>query len=167
MTYGGQGTNKRGVDASTHAIIYSGDKPKVCRGENLTRKPIRVSVSGARHNLDDASRLNYAKVYTVEYNVKVWFIGMIHGDSWGELTKDFAEVQSLRATFEPLPNTESPFQPTHKMLDSGMSIESKIIQTTLTVICRVPNGYSEIFQERPSVFDPSSRGCWTFNNRKQ
>lgn len=34
-------------------------------------RSIKVSPDNPRHKLDDASRLNYAKTYTVEYNVKV------------------------------------------------------------------------------------------------
>lgn len=32
-------------------------------------------MSSKREKLDPTSRLNYAKVYTIEYNVKVLFIG--------------------------------------------------------------------------------------------
>jgi hypothetical protein len=74
MTYSGQGVNKKGVHAKHHAIIYSGKKPIAIRGEKekgLTMKSIRVTPDNPRHKLDDASRLNYAKNYTVEYNVKV------------------------------------------------------------------------------------------------
>jgi hypothetical protein len=73
MTYTGQGVRKKGVHAQHHAIIYT-DKPVISRGEKekgLTKKPIKVVPSSPRHNLDKFSRLNYAKTYTVEYNVKV------------------------------------------------------------------------------------------------
>ena len=74
MTYSGQGVNKNGVHANHHAIIYSGKKPIAFRGEKekgLTMRSIKVTPDNPRHKLDDASRLNYAKNYTVEYNVKV------------------------------------------------------------------------------------------------
>ena len=66
--------NKQGVHAEHHAIIYSGKKPIALRGEKgkgLQMRSIKVSPDNPRHKLDDASRLNYAKTYTVEYNVKV------------------------------------------------------------------------------------------------
>jgi len=66
--------NKRGVHAAHHAIIYSGERPIAFRGEKekgLQMRSIKVSLDSPRHKLDDASRLNYAKTYTVEYNVKV------------------------------------------------------------------------------------------------
>jgi hypothetical protein len=74
LTYSGQGVRKRGVHADHHAIIYSGKKPVAFRGEKergLQMRSIKVSPDNPRHKLDDASRLNYAKTYTVEYNVKV------------------------------------------------------------------------------------------------
>ncbi|KAN0107816.1 hypothetical protein V8E51_007558 [Hyaloscypha variabilis] len=125
LTYSGTGTKKRGVNANTHAIIYTGKTPVAFRGENITRKSIRVSPSSPLHKLDDASRLDYARVYTVEYNVKVWFIGEVHDDSIQELMKNFAEVQSLRVTFEPLPNTESSFPSARKILDSTYQMANR------------------------------------------
>jgi hypothetical protein len=74
LTYNGQGVRKRGVHAEHHAIIYSGKKPVAFRGEKekgLQMRSIKVTPDNPRHKLDDASRLNYAKTYTVEYNVKV------------------------------------------------------------------------------------------------
>jgi Family of unknown function (DUF6590) len=35
-------------------------------------------MSSPREKLDPASRINYAKMYTIEYNVKVFFIGSVH-----------------------------------------------------------------------------------------
>ena len=94
MTYSGQGVNKKGVKAEDHTIIYT-DRPIRRSGEKdkgLTRKAIRVKPAGSRHKLDEASRLNYAKLYTVEYNVKVWFIGKIHEDSEWQLSADYNQV---------------------------------------------------------------------------
>lgn len=55
----------------------------------MTRTPIKVAPNTARDKLAPASRLNYAKVYTVEYNVKVWFIGKIHRDSEYQVSADY------------------------------------------------------------------------------
>ena len=74
MTYGGQGVLKKGVHAKHHTAIYSGEEARVFKGEKekgMTKRPIRITTSSPRHKLDKASRLNYARVYTVEYNVKV------------------------------------------------------------------------------------------------
>jgi hypothetical protein len=39
------------------------------------------------------SRLNYAKVYTIEHNVKVCFVGRIHKNSMGEFDATYARIQ--------------------------------------------------------------------------
>jgi hypothetical protein len=44
------------------------------------------------YKLDRASRLNYAKVYTIEYNVKVKFIGKIHPDSSPKVVANYNEL---------------------------------------------------------------------------
>lgn len=53
-----------------------------------------------RDQLDPTSRLNYAKIYTVEYNVKVSFIGNIHPDSIKYFNRDY------NLTHKPLPEAE-------------------------------------------------------------
>lgn len=50
-----------------------------------------------RDQLDTLSRLNYAKIYTVEYNVKVQFIGKLHDKSIPYFKRDF------NLTHQPLP----------------------------------------------------------------
>ncbi|KAE9367944.1 hypothetical protein N431DRAFT_349432, partial [Stipitochalara longipes BDJ] len=96
-TYSGQGVNKTGVHAENHAIIYSGKNPVALRGEKdkgLRMRSIRVEPETPRHKLDDASRLNYAKTYTIEYNAKVWFIGKVHKSSQWQLRADFDNFQA-------------------------------------------------------------------------
>jgi hypothetical protein len=83
------------VHAEYHAIIYSGKKPVAFRGEKekgLQMRSIKVTPDNPRHKLDDASRLNYAKTYTVEYNVKVWFIGKVSSDSEWQIKTDYNRV---------------------------------------------------------------------------
>lgn len=48
------------------------------RGEEdlMSKLPIRCILHGNKQ-LDDASRLNYAKVYTIEHNIPVDFIGRL------------------------------------------------------------------------------------------
>jgi hypothetical protein len=55
-------------------------------------RSIKVTPDNSRHKLDDASRLNYAKTYTVEYNVKVWFIGKISSDSEWQIRSDYNRI---------------------------------------------------------------------------
>ncbi|KAF4628847.1 hypothetical protein G7Y89_g9303 [Cudoniella acicularis] len=92
ITYTGQGVNKPGVHAADHTIIYTSTNPQYLPGEydkGLTSTPIRMIPDSSRHGLDGNSRLNYAKIYTVECNVKVWFIGKIHPDSEGHLLASY------------------------------------------------------------------------------
>lgn len=75
-----------------------GKAPEELKGESkLSKKAIRVAPLGRRDVLDPASRLNYAKIYTVEYNVKVCFIGEIHKTSVKYFVRDY------NAQHQPLP----------------------------------------------------------------
>lgn len=81
LTYGNQGVLKRGVHPEDHAVVYSSrkDGPYCLEREKglMTKHPIRIEVVKDSHKLDPLSRLNYAKLYTVEHNVKVLFIGKV------------------------------------------------------------------------------------------
>jgi hypothetical protein len=97
LTYGGKGTLKRGVHADDHAIIYTGDLA-LKKGEKLRKKAIKMIPNSPRHHLDPASRINYAKLYTVEHNVKVDFIGTIYQKHKQQLISDYNN------THRPLPD---------------------------------------------------------------
>jgi hypothetical protein len=70
---------KGGVDRADHAVIYTGsDPPELVKGETpLLLRPVKVIPKTPRDKLEKESRINYAKIYTVEHNVKVHFIGRI------------------------------------------------------------------------------------------
>ena len=72
------GTIKAGA-VEDHAIIYTGESPpeKLDGEQSLTNSPIQVILKNNRDKLDKYSHVNYAKLYTVEHNVKVQFIGQI------------------------------------------------------------------------------------------
>ncbi|KFZ06908.1 hypothetical protein V501_06942 [Pseudogymnoascus sp. VKM F-4519 (FW-2642)] len=103
LTYGGRGTAKPGVKAAHHAIIFTESKkdnrsikrpPRETKPEKkLANAPICVELMNRRNQLDAMSRLNYAKVYTVEHNVKVCFIGRIHKDSVKEFKATYKRIQ--------------------------------------------------------------------------
>jgi len=80
-------------------VIYS-NKEVEYPGENLIKKAIRVEMTTPKEKLDPASRINYAKVYTIEYNVKVFFIGKVHAKSRHQILADYQITQSL-PTHEP------------------------------------------------------------------
>ncbi|KAH9206761.1 hypothetical protein DL95DRAFT_528272 [Leptodontidium sp. 2 PMI_412] len=82
LTYGGQATLKSGAHGEDHAAVYSNHHkksgPTVLEKERMTKKPIKIDIRLGSEKLDPLSRLNYAKVYTVEHNVKVNFIGQVN-----------------------------------------------------------------------------------------
>ena len=88
-TYGGQGTKKHGfnkADREAHAIAYStGHKAARLQDEaKLPKDPIEIHpVSRAGHveRLDVASRIDFARVRTVEHNVRVKNIGEVAQNS--------------------------------------------------------------------------------------
>jgi hypothetical protein len=103
------------VKPQDHAIVYIDNSRKPKKGEKLkksekkkrptevedeeklSKKPIGIKPSSPRDQLDQHSRLNYAKIYTVEHNLKVCFIGSIHKDSIKYFKRDY------NATHAPLP----------------------------------------------------------------
>ncbi|KAH8591812.1 hypothetical protein B0O99DRAFT_631715 [Bisporella sp. PMI_857] len=103
LTYGGQATLKRGVHSGDHAVIYTTETkgaPSIMPGELLAKKALRMVPKTPRDKLDLASRVNYAKVYTVEHNVKVFFVGRIEKSHEQRLVTDYNLTQS------PLPDRQ-------------------------------------------------------------
>ena len=91
LTYQYQATKKRGVKHADHAIIYTGTRPpeRLHGEESLGKGPIQVEPRTPRDKLEPESRINYAKIYTVEHNVKVLFVGRIAGNSERRFMTDF------------------------------------------------------------------------------
>jgi len=92
-TYSGQATTKPGVAAHQHAaIILQGSQVVMHeKGERLSKQPIEIKVEEADIDVSAMSRVNFAKPYTVEHNVKVRRIGRVVGDSVKRLERYFAE----------------------------------------------------------------------------
>jgi hypothetical protein len=90
-TYNRQGTLKSGINGNSHAIIYTGKTaPKPLPGElEFLKSPIQIIPKIPREKLEKESRVNYAKIYTVEHNVKVRFIGHIAPASVEIFMSDF------------------------------------------------------------------------------
>jgi hypothetical protein len=98
LTYQYQGTSKWGVKREEHAIIYTGEYPPypIDGEDDLTKGAIRVIPRTPRDKLDPASRVNYAKIYTVEHNVKVQFIGSIAPEDRYRFNTDFDATWSAK-----------------------------------------------------------------------
>ncbi|KAF7900667.1 uncharacterized protein EAF01_007969 [Botrytis porri] len=95
MTYEGRATNKPGVHADEHAIIFTTSEPMLVKhedGSKMKYRPVKMIPDSNKHKLEAASRINYHKVYTVEYNVKVWFIGRIDPGSRRAVTECYDQA---------------------------------------------------------------------------
>lgn len=83
LTYGGRATTKPGVKPDDHAIIHttSTAPQELPNEQKLRKKPVRVNNFSEKDKLAPESRVNYSKLYTIEHNFRVSFIGKIHEDS--------------------------------------------------------------------------------------
>lgn len=92
-TYNGRGVakfqanNRRDIEA--HAIIFmSGTEATSPDWEHsMPKEPIQVVPAGKDQQLDEMSRINYAKVHTLEHNVKVMNVGKISLSSMSFFTR--------------------------------------------------------------------------------
>lgn len=106
-TYGDQGTTKGFVDQSEHTIIHTGENApkKLPEEKKLNKDPIQV-VPVPGHYLKELSRVNCAKSYPVEHNVKVAEVGnvtkshtkLLVGYWQNETEKAFPKTSSARKT---------------------------------------------------------------------
>ncbi|TGO66194.1 hypothetical protein BOTNAR_0066g00340 [Botryotinia narcissicola] len=109
MSYEGRATSKSGVHPEEHAIIYTTPEPRLIDNEDGSKMkfdPVKMIPYSRRHILDTASRINYAKIYTVEYNVKVWFIGQVDQACEHTVKKSYNDAN------QPLPLSSQPSVPT-------------------------------------------------------
>ncbi|KAK4104794.1 hypothetical protein N658DRAFT_189314 [Parathielavia hyrcaniae] len=89
LTYERQGCNKRGVKPAKHGIIYqAGRTPRMLAGEpRLGFDPVRVHLAENSEKLSKESRVNYAKLTTVEHNFPVYFIGYVNSDDFRDIVR--------------------------------------------------------------------------------
>jgi hypothetical protein len=74
-------------------MVYSGDKaPDPLPGEKLTYRPIKVEPRHGGEALVAASRLDLAKIHTVEHNIPVAAIGEVDKKDLPLLMKYFNEI---------------------------------------------------------------------------
>ncbi|KAF9640771.1 hypothetical protein BFW01_g12577 [Lasiodiplodia theobromae] len=97
QTYNKQGVAKPGVIKPEHSVAYTVDTyPYVPdwedpRREMLSPIPI-IPIDPAQNKMHPMSRLNYAKVYTVEHNVKTLDFGYVPPDMVANLQQNFLTV---------------------------------------------------------------------------
>jgi hypothetical protein len=100
-TYSGQGTSKPGIAPQDHvAVVPEGGE--VCYHENeakLTKSPVYIKVEDTSTGpVSPMARLNFAKIFTVEYNVKIRPIGRLIPDSIWRMDQYFMECLKFSAT---------------------------------------------------------------------
>lgn len=96
-TYQGQGATKSSVTTQDHAPIVpvDGEVHLHPDEQNLTKSPIRIKTEDASISIDPMARINFGKVYTVEYNLKVRKIGRIISESIRQMEDYFVEAAKL------------------------------------------------------------------------
>ncbi|KAK4191410.1 hypothetical protein QBC35DRAFT_12329 [Podospora australis] len=79
LTYSSRACTKKGVKPQTHGIVYSsGSRPRmVPREPDLGFPPVRLELYEMTEKLDWRSRVNYAKLQSIEHNCQVLFVGRI------------------------------------------------------------------------------------------
>lgn len=99
VTYQGQGVAKQGVVKNEHAIAYlSGSQPVMSARENPVgdergmQRPIRIQPDETTYTLDPMTRIDYARLYTVEHNVKAMAFGLVHEHDKNRLWYTFRDV---------------------------------------------------------------------------
>ncbi|KAJ4309960.1 hypothetical protein N0V84_011224 [Fusarium piperis] len=81
-TYGKKGCTKSGAKPSQHGIVYDmNSRPVLLPNEpELGYDPVRLQITDPSEKISKESRVNYAKLTTVEHNVKVLFVGRVVPD---------------------------------------------------------------------------------------
>ncbi|KAK2736078.1 hypothetical protein CKAH01_07832 [Colletotrichum kahawae] len=92
LTYGGRGCRKSGVKPLKHGVIHERNRSayKLPREPELGFPPVKARLNIEGERLSKESRVNYAKLTTIEHNIKVFFIGSIVKD----------EIPTIRANVD-------------------------------------------------------------------
>lgn len=97
-TYQGQATTKPGLSIQDHAAVIEEGQEMIAHEEeeDLTKEPLSIKIENPDvGSVDPMSRINFGKVYTVEYNVKVRNIGRIIPSSIHKMDQYFSECFRL------------------------------------------------------------------------
>ncbi|CAJ2514219.1 Uu.00g023380.m01.CDS01 [Anthostomella pinea] len=77
-TYEGQATGKAGINGEHHAaLVLKGQGVTLEVGEALERDPLHMILEKQTVELQPTSRIDFSKLYTIEYNIKVMKVGRI------------------------------------------------------------------------------------------
>jgi hypothetical protein len=92
----GRGAAQR--NAPEHGVVYTGPfPPRPIQNEvRLPTTPIRIDPFDKFDTLHPASRVDYAKTYNIEHNVKVKPFGMVNNQFMNHLLRQWAQVLMRR-----------------------------------------------------------------------
>ncbi|KAF2802502.1 uncharacterized protein BDZ99DRAFT_576869 [Mytilinidion resinicola] len=118
-TYGNRGTAKPGITPGDHAasVLVDGSYTLQDSEEELTKAPIHVVRENLAVSIDPASRINFAKVYTVDYNLRVKNIGRIHPPDLKHFEARFTETFNVSVN---IPTVQRSMQETISRIESFM-----------------------------------------------
>lgn len=151
-TYGGLGVTKPGIDASDHtALVCDGRDTVTLPDEDLTKQPIHIIIENPEIRVHSMSRINLAKVYTIEYYLSVNTIGRIR-------TKDCRLLDSYvdQAAFGgrgDLIREKSDSENTAKGIrkDANSSMIGEIVQERTEKAVSIIGAKQEVDQEPQSI----------------
>jgi hypothetical protein len=154
-TYGKQGCGKSGLAKWQHCIVYTGrDVPELLPGEAPRKTeqgmltPIRVRATRRGGSMYKESRINFAKLYTVEHNVKVYDFGDVHENFVGQLIASWEWV--LNCDLDGKPKTVS--EPTPAL----QPLVNQPLQTVIEDVPSVPPGVPPIHGSATSAWTDTS-----------
>ena len=102
-TYQGKATSKAGVSAQEHAAIVplGGEAQYHPDEQTLKKTPLYVKIEDASLRIDPMSRLNFAKVSTLEYSsMKVRNVGRVDSQSIKLLEQYFSETLQIEGRLD-------------------------------------------------------------------
>jgi hypothetical protein len=92
-TYRGLGTTKSGVNASDHVpLVAEGRNTVPVSGEQPIRPAIHVIVENTSVRVSTSARIDFSRLYTVEYNYVVKTVGRIHARDMDRLKQYAAQL---------------------------------------------------------------------------
>ncbi|KAF2854400.1 hypothetical protein T440DRAFT_465367 [Plenodomus tracheiphilus IPT5] len=96
-TYSGQATTKPGIAAADHVpVVPVGEYPvNHPSGEQPMEGFVSVKVEANDVTISPMSRINFAKIYTIEHNIRVRNIGRVDKSSMGRLEGLFSQSLSI------------------------------------------------------------------------
>jgi hypothetical protein len=100
QTYQKRGTTKSHINLESHAIVYvAGSEPKALPEEESPRMGnFPIVVEDKSVTIDQSSRLNFGKVYTVEHNIKVRNVGKISKESLPRLKASLVKSMGVNVS---------------------------------------------------------------------